>query len=76
MNPIGGSGLVKLATKLKSTKQTLLLWNKQVFSRVDLHIKKLEETLFHLEEQLQCSHDMMVEASFLDARSELDNWKK
>lgn len=47
------SGMCKFVAKLKKAKVALKRWNVEVFGRVDLTIKELENQMIDLEEQLQ-----------------------
>ncbi|XP_042954601.1 uncharacterized protein LOC122291014 [Carya illinoinensis] len=71
---VGGSGLYKLAAKLKKVKVTLKQWNQNTFGRVDLLIKTLEEKVEFLELQLQDKNNPIVEEEFLLAKQELAEW--
>ncbi|XP_040990989.1 uncharacterized protein LOC121238224 [Juglans microcarpa x Juglans regia] len=68
-------GLLRLAAKLKKLKVALKTWNKNIYGRVDLTIKALEEKMELLDFQLQEARDPAVEAEFLLTKMELAEWE-
>ncbi|KAF8405073.1 hypothetical protein HHK36_009970 [Tetracentron sinense] len=73
--PVQGSGLVKLAAKLKKLKVALSTWNKSVFGHVEVHLKELEGRLEGLERQLQDGFSTELEAYYLATKIELEAWE-
>ncbi|KAF5470850.1 hypothetical protein F2P56_011338, partial [Juglans regia] len=69
-----GSGLLKLAAKLKKLKVVLKGWNKKVFGWTTGHIKELEGRIERLESHLQLNYDEEVELDLLASKMELDTW--
>lgn len=47
------SGLLKLSLRLKRTKVALFAWNQNIFGRVKVNLKTLEERMEILENQVQ-----------------------
>ncbi|KAK3207111.1 hypothetical protein Dsin_021157 [Dipteronia sinensis] len=74
--PNQGSGMLKLAIRLKRTKLALRAWNKIVFGHVDSNLKALEETLENLENQLQLGYAEDVEEDYLVTKLEINVWEK
>ncbi|KAF5465371.1 hypothetical protein F2P56_015385 [Juglans regia] len=72
---VHGTGLIRLAAKLKRFKSALKVWNKEVFGRVDHAIKVLEECMEFLECQLQDGHVPDVECEYLRSKVELELWE-
>ncbi|XP_035540358.1 uncharacterized protein LOC118344262 [Juglans regia] len=70
------SGLLKLSIRLKRTKIALRAWNKNVFGRVDVNIRALEERLEFLDTQLQSSFSEEIEDDFVATKTEIDIWEK
>ncbi|KAF5472990.1 hypothetical protein F2P56_009642 [Juglans regia] len=73
---VQGSGLVRLAAKLKRTKLAIRYWNRQVFGRVDHMIKQLQERKEGLEVQLQGGYSSEIEEDFFLTKLELEAWEK
>lgn len=76
-----GTGLIKLATKLKKSKLTLNKWNKEIFARVDVTIHELQTRLIVLEDWLQTDwlqtdHAVEMEEDYLGTKAKLNYWKK
>ncbi|XP_022880648.1 uncharacterized protein LOC111397916 [Olea europaea var. sylvestris] len=65
-------GLEKLAAKLKATKNTLKVWNKQVFGKVDNIILELEERVEALDHRLQDTYSDDIEQEYLISKIELE----
>lgn len=74
--PSYGSGLVKLARKLKISNITLENWNTEVFARVDQNIRDLKAQLVELEKQLQSGYVKEIEEVYLTTKFELAYWEK
>ncbi|KAF5454683.1 hypothetical protein F2P56_024330 [Juglans regia] len=74
--PTLGSGMVKLAAKLKRLKMELRIWNKSVFGRVDTNIQELEARMAVLEAQLQSGFSEKIEANYIVTKLEIDIWEK
>lgn len=74
--PNYGSGLVKLARKLKFSNITLKNWNTEVFARVDQNIRDLKAQLVELEKQLQSGYVKEIEEVYLTTKCELAYWEK
>ncbi|XP_035548696.1 uncharacterized protein LOC118349203 [Juglans regia] len=72
--PVVGTGLIKLAVKLKKLKTVLKGWNKTVFGWTSGHIKQLEDRIERLEESLQLNYDEEVESDLLASKMELQTW--
>ncbi|XP_035546560.1 uncharacterized protein LOC118348616 [Juglans regia] len=70
------SGLLKLSVRLKRTKIALRAWNKNVFGRVDVNIRALEERLDFLESQLQSGFSEEIEDDFVATKTEIEIWEK
>ncbi|KAF5464604.1 hypothetical protein F2P56_014672, partial [Juglans regia] len=70
------SGLLRLAIRLKRTKLALRAWNKNVFGRVDVNIRALEERLDFLENQLQSGFSEELEDDFVATKTEINIWEK
>ncbi|XP_041001347.1 uncharacterized protein LOC121247076 [Juglans microcarpa x Juglans regia] len=75
VQPECSHGLLRLAAKLKKLKVALKTWNKNIYGRVDLTIKALEEKMELLDFQLQEARDPAVEAEFLLTEMELVEWE-
>ncbi|XP_042988592.1 uncharacterized protein LOC122316118 [Carya illinoinensis] len=74
--PTWGSGLTKLAAKLKRVKLELRSWNRNVFVRVKKDIQDLEKKLTALQFQLQANYSDETDAEFIATKMELDVWEK
>ncbi|KAF5450314.1 hypothetical protein F2P56_030677 [Juglans regia] len=74
--PTVGSGMVKLAAKLKRLKMGLRIWNKSVSGRVDTNIQELEARMAVLEAQLQSGFSEEIEAEYIVTKLEIDIWEK
>ncbi|KAF5474951.1 hypothetical protein F2P56_006803 [Juglans regia] len=72
--PMYGSGLWKLAGKLKRLKQALRTWNKEVFGWTSRHIKNIEMRVEEGETNLQERYSEDVEMDVLANKMELDVW--
>ncbi|XP_035546552.1 uncharacterized protein LOC118348611 [Juglans regia] len=70
------SGLLKLSIRLKRTKIALRAWNKNVFGRVDVNIRALEERLDFLDSQLQSCFSEEIEDDFVATKTEIEIWEK
>ncbi|XP_042962740.1 uncharacterized protein LOC122297018 [Carya illinoinensis] len=71
-----GSGLEKLAFKLKRMKQMLKTWNKDKFGRVEIMIRELEQRVEDLDFKLQEGYEDAIEQDLLISKIELDIWKR
>ncbi|KAF5473280.1 hypothetical protein F2P56_009904 [Juglans regia] len=70
-----GSGLFRLANKLKRLRVALKTWNKMVFGRTNLHISELEERIQGIESRLQDDgHSVELESDLLASKLELSVW--
>lgn len=65
LDPTHGSGLIKLATKLKRTKVALKMWDRTVFGQVDKMIKELETHLSLVEENIHNAFSTKVEEEYI-----------
>ncbi|KAF5447225.1 hypothetical protein F2P56_032793 [Juglans regia] len=74
MVEVNGTGLWKLAAKLKRLKLVLKSWNKEVFGWTGKHIKELEAKVEEGELRLQECYSEDVEADVLANKVELDVW--
>ncbi|XP_035539663.1 uncharacterized protein LOC118344032 [Juglans regia] len=70
-----GSGLFKLATKLKKLKVALRVWNKSVFGRTNTQIAILEDKIENLENLLQRGWDDDIERELVRTSNELSSWR-
>ncbi|KAF5458666.1 hypothetical protein F2P56_022679 [Juglans regia] len=70
-----GSGLLKLATKLKKLKVALRVWNKSVFGRTNNQIAILEYKIENLESLLQRGWDNDIERELVRSSNELSSWR-
>ncbi|XP_035539652.1 uncharacterized protein LOC109020983 [Juglans regia] len=70
-----GSGLFKLATKLKKLKVALRVWNKSVFGRTNTQIAILEDKIENLENLLQRGWDDDIERELVRSSNELSSWR-
>ncbi|XP_035551714.1 uncharacterized protein LOC118349887 [Juglans regia] len=70
-----GSGLFKLATKLKKLKVALRVWNKSVFGRTNTQIAILEDKIENLENLLQRGWDADIERELVRTSNELSSWR-
>ncbi|KAF5462658.1 hypothetical protein F2P56_018646, partial [Juglans regia] len=70
------SGLLKLSIHLERTKIALRAWNKNVFGRVDVNIRALEERLDFLDSQLQSGFSKEIEDDFVATKTEIEIWEK
>ncbi|XP_040986544.1 uncharacterized protein LOC121234610 [Juglans microcarpa x Juglans regia] len=70
------SGLLKLSIRLKRAKLALRAWNKNVFGKVDVNIRALEERLDFLENQLQSDFSEELEDDFVATKTEIEIWEK
>ncbi|KAF5477362.1 hypothetical protein F2P56_004011 [Juglans regia] len=70
------SGLLKFSIRLKRTKLAVRAWNKNVFGRVDVNIRALEERLDFLENQLQSGFSEELEDDFVATKTEIEIWEK
>ncbi|KAK0593001.1 hypothetical protein LWI29_028893 [Acer saccharum] len=71
-----GSGMLKLAIRLKRTKVALRAWNRNVFGLVDSNLKALEGRLENLENLLQMGYAEDVEEDYLVTKLEINVWEK
>lgn len=71
-----GTGVIKLATKLKKSKLTLNKWNKEIFARVDGTTHELQTRLIVLEDWLQTDHVVEMEEDYLGTKTKPNYWKK
>ncbi|XP_035542978.1 uncharacterized protein LOC118346079, partial [Juglans regia] len=71
---VNGTGLWKLAAKLKRLKLVLKSWNKDVFGWTGKHIKELEAKVEEGELRLQECYSEDVEVDVLANKVELDVW--
>ncbi|XP_041004025.1 uncharacterized protein LOC121249384 [Juglans microcarpa x Juglans regia] len=69
-----GSGLMKLAAKLKRVKVALKGWNKEVFGWTIGHIQELEKRIEWVEEKLQMRYEEEVELVLIASKMKLDTW--
>ncbi|XP_040996123.1 uncharacterized protein LOC121242304 [Juglans microcarpa x Juglans regia] len=74
--PVVGTGLLKLASRLKRVKVALREWNKQVFGRTNAHIASLEVKVEGLEGSLQREWDIDAERELVVASAELSSWRR
>ncbi|KAF5465360.1 hypothetical protein F2P56_015376 [Juglans regia] len=70
-----GSGLFKLATKLKKLKVALRVWNKSVFGRTNTQIAIFEDKIENLENLLQRGWDDDIERELVRTSNELSSWR-
>lgn len=55
---VGGTGLFKLALKLKKLRGALRVWNKQIFGRTETHLQEIQAHIDDLELVLQQEWDL------------------
>lgn len=70
----GDSGFFHLARKLKSIKNSLRVWNKNVCGNTDYHIWNLEQRVATIEQDLQVGFSEDTEMDLLTSKVELDMW--
>lgn len=70
---MNGSGLVKLAVKIKRLKIHLKTWNREVFERVETNIQILGDNIVELEAKLCCAYDRDVEFELIEKRAALES---
>ncbi|XP_035547266.1 uncharacterized protein LOC118348862 [Juglans regia] len=74
--PMVGTGLVKLASKLKKLKVALREWNKRVFGQTNTQIAILEEKVEGVEHLLHSNWDNEVERELVRYSTELSTWRR
>ncbi|XP_035545050.1 uncharacterized protein LOC109016147 [Juglans regia] len=70
-----GTGLLRLALKLKKLRGALRVWNKQIFSRTEFHLQEIQAQIDSLESALQQVWDPTTEQELLVKYAELANWR-
>lgn len=65
---IGGCAMVRISKKLKKLKNILWKWNQEVFGRVEIELKKLEDRITGLEVSLSRGYDAQAESKLLQCK--------
>lgn len=66
--------MVWITRKLKLLKGALKKWNKDVFGRVEMELKRLEDHIIGLEENVASNFSSQVEADLLKCKQEHLEW--
>ncbi|KAF5475128.1 hypothetical protein F2P56_006969, partial [Juglans regia] len=74
--PVVGTGLMKLTSKLKKLKVALLEWNKRVFGQTNTQIAILEEKVVGLEHSLHSNWDNEVERELVRYSTKFYTWRR
>ncbi|KAG6681815.1 hypothetical protein I3842_13G108400 [Carya illinoinensis] len=71
---IGGCAMFRISRKLKLLKRALKSWNQEVFGRVNVELKKLEDRIFELEVCLARNVLPQTELELLTCKQEHIQW--
>ncbi|KAF5441980.1 hypothetical protein F2P56_037074 [Juglans regia] len=72
---VAGTGLLRLALKLKKLRGALRVWNKQIFGRTEFHLQEIQAQIDSLESALQQDWDPTTERELLVKTAKLANWR-
>ncbi|KAF5471947.1 hypothetical protein F2P56_008704 [Juglans regia] len=73
---VAGTGLLRLALKLKKLRGALRVWNKQIFGRTEFHLQEIQSQIDSLESALQQDWDPITEQELLVKTAELADWRR
>lgn len=71
---VEGCAMVQISKKLKRLKGVLLEWNREVFGRVEVEIKRLEDRIIWLEEEVSRNFSVQSENELMHCKQEHLKW--
>lgn len=63
-----GCAMVQISKKLKCLKGELVKWNREIFGRVEVEIRRLEDRILWLEEEVARNFSVQVEDELLHSK--------